>query len=89
MLDSHRFLIAQTIIGDQRADWLPYWPPGNLEVTVPGLAKLTRLWQAVVMGNKDARKREKKKPKQKPPKREAFNPAPARVIRDVTPQKQP
>jgi len=41
------------------------------------------------MGNKDARKREKKKPKQKPPKREAFNPTPARAVRDANTPKQP
>jgi hypothetical protein len=35
------------------------------------------------MGNKDARKREKKKPKQKKPKREDFNQAAARIVREA------
>jgi hypothetical protein len=34
------------------------------------------------MGNKDARKREKKKPKKEKPKREAFSPAPPRIVRE-------
>jgi hypothetical protein len=41
------------------------------------------------MGNKDARKREKKKPKQKQPKREASNPTPARAMRDAATPRQP
>jgi hypothetical protein len=41
------------------------------------------------MGNKDARKREKKKPKQKQPKREAFIPTAPRVVRETTTEKQP
>jgi hypothetical protein len=36
------------------------------------------------MGNKDARKREKKKPKQKKPKREDFIQAPARIVKPAT-----
>jgi len=36
------------------------------------------------MGNKDARRREKKKPKQKKPKREDFSPAVTRIVKEVT-----
>jgi hypothetical protein len=38
------------------------------------------------MGNKDAQKREKKKPKQKKPRREDFSPAAVRIIREATGQ---
>jgi hypothetical protein len=41
-------------------------------------------WQAVGMGNKDARKREKKKPKQKKAKREDFSQVAARIVREAT-----
>ncbi len=39
------------------------------------------------MGNKDARGREKKKPKQKKPKLEAVRPAIVRFVKEATPEK--
>jgi hypothetical protein len=36
------------------------------------------------MGNKNAPKREKKKPKQKKPKREDFSQAAVRIVREAT-----
>jgi hypothetical protein len=39
------------------------------------------------MGNKDARRREKKKPKQKKPKLEALRPAIVRFVKESTPEK--
>ena len=45
------------------------------------LAKLNELWQAASMGNKDARRREKKKPKQKKAKREELSPGVAKIQR--------
>jgi hypothetical protein len=38
------------------------------------------------MGNKNARKREKKKPKQQKPKREDFKQAAFRVVKESTPE---
>jgi hypothetical protein len=44
---------------------------------------LAKLWQDLAMGNKDARKREKKKPKQKKSKPEAFSQVAARIIKEA------
>jgi len=47
------------------------------------LASAGNLWQAIWMGNKDARNREKKKPKQEKVKRGNFVPPAPRVIREA------
>jgi hypothetical protein len=44
------------------------------------MASRPDLWQAIGMGNKNARKREKKKPKQEKPQRGNFTPPSPRVI---------
>jgi hypothetical protein len=44
------------------------------------MARHPDLWQAIGMGNKNARKREKKKPKQEKPQRGNFTPPLPRVI---------
>jgi hypothetical protein len=54
------------------------WPLRNL--TSFGMARCGYLWQANNMGNKNARKREKKKPKQEKPQRGNFTPPSPRVI---------
>jgi hypothetical protein len=41
------------------------------------------------MGNKDARRREKKKPKQEKPKPEAFRQAAVRIVRPTVAQDSP
>jgi hypothetical protein len=52
------------------------------------LAKIGFSWQALPMGNKDARGREKKKPKKVKAERIVLTPAPPRIVRE-TPEKKP
>jgi hypothetical protein len=52
------------------------------------LAKCGNSWQAVAMGNKDARGREKKKPKKNKAERVVVSQAPPRIIREA-PEKKP
>jgi hypothetical protein len=47
------------------------------------LAKFSDLWQAVGMGNKNAPKREKKKPKQNKDKRQTYSPPAPRIVREA------
>jgi len=51
------------------------------------LAKDGNPWQAAKMGNKDARRREKKKPKKNKPERIVVSQASPRIVRDVTEKK--
>jgi hypothetical protein len=51
------------------------------------LAKGGNPWQAAKMGNKDARRREKKKPKKNKPERIVVSQAAPRIVRDVTGKK--
>jgi hypothetical protein len=51
------------------------------------LAKGGNPWQAAKMGNKDARRREKKKPKKNKPENIVVSPAAPRIVRDVTEKK--
>jgi hypothetical protein len=46
------------------------------------LAKFHDLWQSVGMGNKNAPKREKKKPKQNKPKRGDFTQPAPRIVKE-------
>jgi len=52
------------------------------------LANCGNPWQAVAMGNKDARRREKKKPKKNKAERIVVSQAAPRIIRE-TPEKKP
>jgi hypothetical protein len=45
------------------------------------------LWQPMGMGNKDARRREVKKPKKKKPTRADVHQIPARFVREAPPAK--
>lgn len=51
------------------------------------LAKRGNPWQAANMGNKDARRREKKKPKKNKPERIVVSQAAPRIVRDTTEKK--
>jgi hypothetical protein len=55
--------------------------PCNLKFT--GMARRTILWQAMRMGNKNAPKREKKKPKQEKVKRGNFTQPAPRVVTEA------
>jgi hypothetical protein len=63
----------------------------SLEETGAGtslaLAKRGNPWQAANMGNKDARRREKKKPKKNKAERIVVSQAAPRIVRDVTEKK--
>jgi hypothetical protein len=51
------------------------------------LAKCGNPWQAAVMGNKDAQRREKKKPKKNKPERIVVSQAAPRIVRETTEKK--
>jgi hypothetical protein len=51
------------------------------------LAKRSHSWQAVAMGNKDARKREKKKPKKNKTERIVVTPYTPRIVKETTEKK--
>jgi hypothetical protein len=51
------------------------------------LAKRGNPWQAANMGNKDARGREKKKPKKNKPERIVVSQPAPRIVRDVAEKK--
>jgi hypothetical protein len=61
---------------------------GELEAgTSLALAKCGNPWQAAIMGNKDAPRREKKKTKKSKPERIVVSQAAPRIVRETTEKK--